>query len=907
MSDSELKTCSINEWALSKSVDLQYQSESESECESCSSTSITYEEIAQAFNPPADDESCSSIVYEVIHVLNKPAADDSIFHNNTVVDEKVDNESLTSNRSPSASILLDNSDNDPDFNIDDEYESDYSDDELDITFSQNPCYHSTPETHRIPDRDSCNSTFLDNVCNVDDFISISSDGENNGENNTTDNQYINVHSIVNDKGSCQKSVDSEVAGTSNKNDTKKHVCPFCEKSYSKIVRHFEQKHGDEVQVAKALSYPKKSKERHALWIELQHKGDFAANKPVMMNKVGTFIPARKPKKDIDISDYIPCPHCLGTYKRTTLWRHTRKCLLKSEQSEGSEKASTLGKCLIPIAAECGNSFKLNILSKMHRDRVYFLIEKDPLIIRFGEQLYVKHRDQQHKHNYVKQKMRELGRFLQTYIKMNGHASLSDAIHSSKFKGCVEAVKHLCSFDDDKGSCAIPSLALKIGQSLTACALIKKAEALEAGDTASKKAMDAFITLYNIRWNVSVSSLAQRSLYAKSFNNPKLIPLARDIQKMNNYLEKRAQEVEQHFIMATKQSREDKEPLLRRLRELTLAQIVLFNRRRGGEAQRIEVQQVRKGFLSKHLHDDVMNSLSKFEQKLAKRLERIEIRGKRGRRVPVLLTERHKRRVLILLEHDTGDSKYLFPLGKDTTLCTWKILSDAAKACGAEKPELLTSTNLRKHIGTVSQILNLQEHELDSIADFLGHDVRVHRKFYRLSEDTIQLAKVSKLLVEMESGNVVKHKNKTLEEIECTEEEEVAMDEDSDIDVPEQENTEVTETERDAPMEEAELSSQQAVSDVDVEGIEEKDDEPPPKKKRQKKKKVMTKRLPWTDEESGAVFKGLGHSIRLRKVPGKLECVTLLKKYPCLHRRTWTHIKFFVKNYLDKTSKSAGSP
>jgi len=39
--------------------------------------------------------------------------------------------------------------------------------------------------------------------------------------------------------------------------------------------------------------------------------------------------------------------------------------------------------------------------------------------------------------------------------------------------------------------------------------------------------------------------------------------------------------------------------------------------------------------------------------------------------------------------------------------------------------------------------------------FMGHDVRTHREFYRLPEDTIQLAKLSKLHVFLltESGEI----------------------------------------------------------------------------------------------------------------------------------------------------------
>ena len=36
---------------------------------------------------------------------------------------------------------------------------------------------------------------------------------------------------------------------------------------------------------------------------------------------------------------------------------------------------------------------------------------------------------------------------------------------------------------------------------------------------------------------------------------------------------------------------------------------------------------------------------------------------------------------------------------------------------------------------------------------LGHDVMVHRDFYRLHESTTELAKVSKLLMAVDSGNI----------------------------------------------------------------------------------------------------------------------------------------------------------
>ena len=46
---------------------------------------------------------------------------------------------------------------------------------------------------------------------------------------------------------------------------------------------------------------------------------------------------------------------------------------------------------------------------------------------------------------------------------------------------------------------------------------------------------------------------------------------------------------------------------------------------------------------------------------------------------------------------------------------------------------------------------------------MGHDVEVHREYYRLPEDTLQMAKVSRLLYAVQSG-VGQFKGQSLEDI-----------------------------------------------------------------------------------------------------------------------------------------------
>ena len=71
---------------------------------------------------------------------------------------------------------------------------------------------------------------------------------------------------------------------------------------------------------------------------------------------------------------------------------------------------------------------------------------------------------------------------------------------------------------------------------------------------------------------------------------------------------------------------------------------------------------------------------------------------------------------------------------------------------------------RRRSSHLSQVLNLSNTELDQLADFLGHDIRVHRQFYRLPEGTLQLAKISKVLLALEKGRLAEFKGKTLDDI-----------------------------------------------------------------------------------------------------------------------------------------------
>lgn len=71
---------------------------------------------------------------------------------------------------------------------------------------------------------------------------------------------------------------------------------------------------------------------------------------------------------------------------------------------------------------------------------------------------------------------------------------------------------------------------------------------------------------------------------------------------------------------------------------------------------------------------------------------------------------------------------------------------ACAQAGLQNLSIITSTNLRKYVATFIQLFDLTENETDWGARHLGHDIRVHRDFYRNHGGITKTTQVSKILM-----------------------------------------------------------------------------------------------------------------------------------------------------------------
>jgi len=59
----------------------------------------------------------------------------------------------------------------------------------------------------------------------------------------------------------------------------------------------------------------------------------------------------------------------------------------------------------------------------------------------------------------------------------------------------------------------------------------------------------------------------------------------------------------------------------------------------------------------------------------------------------------------------------------------------------DRPDLVTSTYLRKYVATVSQLLDMKQNEFELLCRHIGHSASVHKDYYRLPSHTLELAKI----------------------------------------------------------------------------------------------------------------------------------------------------------------------
>ena len=239
---------------------------------------------------------------------------------------------------------------------------------------------------------------------------------------------------------------------------------------------------------------------------------------------------------------------------------------------------------------------------MKSDGISVIARNDKLIRDVGVMLLEKHGEKQN--NLVSQKMRELARLVMQLheTEFQPDAQLSEFIKPDKFDVVVSAVKNISKFHFQGGvqNVATPSLSLKLGHSLKKCVHILRGHALRRKHKDLQENVDNFEKLLESEWSHRVSHHSLNSL-------------STDLDKLRKFV---------LLKMSSSVQLLEEQPQLQAwsdLAQATLARLVMFNKRRGGEASKmlLDSYQNRPDW-TKVNNPEMMSALSSFERELSRR-------------------------------------------------------------------------------------------------------------------------------------------------------------------------------------------------------------------------------------------------------------------------------------------------
>ena len=539
---------------------------------------------------------------------------------------------------------------------------------------------------------------------------------------------------------------------------KKAYCIYCQLPQTHIVRHWEVKHKTEEKVKELMTL--RGDERNRAITKLRNMGNHIHNVSVLEQEQGELAVAYRPSTVGAVRDYVPCEGCYAYLRKTDLYRHN--CRVRG-RTKGRVVANAA--LLLPAPKRLSDGVR-QLIGSMREGEVKQVVQDDPVIHRLAAKLLSKHTFE--RKDYIRAKLREVSRFLLEMRKVTNitNMTVKDCINPKYFRQTIVAVKAVAGYSEGTDQYERPSTALKVGHVLKKCVKVCKSDAIVDNDAAGIETADRFLQLCELEWTDAVSTQAHRSLMNKQRNSVDLLPLSEDVSKLHSYLRAEIRCCQQ---ILSDTSSTDSEATWRRLSDAILTHLICFNRRRAGEVSRMTVMDFNNRTTA-DLSSDIQQMLSKVERNLCRMFTRIELTGKRGRTVAILVTDDILQAMKVLVS-DRGrcginpDNVYMFAVShSDSFIRGSDCLRSASTKCNAVRPESLRSTALRKHIATLCQVVNLKKHELDMLANFMGHDVNIHREFYRLPSETMQSAHIAKLFLLMETGDIGKHRGQSLEDV-----------------------------------------------------------------------------------------------------------------------------------------------
>ncbi|PIK44199.1 hypothetical protein BSL78_18941 [Apostichopus japonicus] len=233
----------------------------------------------------------------------------------------------------------------------------------------------------------------------------------------------------------------------------------------------------------------------------------------------------------------PSTNCQGYFAKKSLWRHQKKCTLKKAKenptTSRTAQCQKAGRALLPTKSPCSAKLQ-EILAGMRTDSVVVTIRADSWICKLGEH----HCDDSStiNHNIVSERMRRIARLLLETQQINASIkSAKDLVDPAHFDDVILGVNICSGFDTSNQNFEAPTLAKKLGQSLTTLAEIVIAESIKSSDTLQECKAEQFLKLKNLQWKQRIATKVYKQQCKQKWQKPKKVPLTADTVKLNQLL------------------------------------------------------------------------------------------------------------------------------------------------------------------------------------------------------------------------------------------------------------------------------------------------------------------------------------------------------------------------------------
>uniref|UniRef100_A0A8W8MSU3 Uncharacterized protein n=1 Tax=Magallana gigas TaxID=29159 RepID=A0A8W8MSU3_MAGGI len=587
------------------------------------------------------------------------------------------------------------------------------------------------------------------------------DGESESDMDDSDESWIDSDS---DPDNSSSKSDSDNASSESENDEN---LPDVDKSVPKKGNHQKKEFCNTEEKTDLM------KEINRKVTLIRNKGDNIHNMSVLQKGEGEILLSRRTQNKFSLKQYGPCPECFEWIQlEKSVATHRTSCPAFKTGSYFQSKGSVIIQAKVmagKIIPESSKILQKEVLPAMRRDSITDSVLEDHIILMLGDIWLSKNIDNKRKRkHYASYHMRLAGRLLLLVRETtNLSLSMSDFLVPKYFNVFVSCALKACDGVDkeesDEYDLDHPSTALKIGFDLCRLASVKLGNSIKSGEEQGRLDASNFLNLMKLEWTVKVTKIAKSTLNERHFNAQKSLPDPEDIAKLAKHITNELT----NFDVENMTPDNYRKGVI-----LSESRLLLYNRRRPGELEALSLKCYENRSKEMSAVDKSLRlDLTDLEKQMLDTQHVIEVRGKTGKRVPVICPK-EVLPILQYLANPTARRKggvkpgnpYLFANTANGVVKAGEALDDIKEKANLRSPHLIYCTNLRKHCATIAQVIGLQDHEMKWLCQHLGHTQKVHAIHYRATSGMIERIEISKLMLMQETNSVSKFAGKNLRDI-----------------------------------------------------------------------------------------------------------------------------------------------